>query len=490
MLIQENLSLEEKLKILSDGAKYDAACTSSGVGRKGKPGYLGNASAAGICHSFASDGRCISLLKILLTNQCVYDCKYCINRCSNDTVRTAFTPQEVCTLTMEFYRRNYIEGLFLSSGVLHSADYTMEQIYQVVQRLRTQYRFNGYIHVKAIPGASPELIEQTGFYADRMSVNLELPTAEGLKKLAPGKTREKILRPMRQIQQGIWGSARLLNGEAQNGERGGRTERPLAAYRKDAVREGGDPFLLQGRRAGFGGGAALLREDLAKSCDTPGKAQGRPFVPGGQSTQMIVGATPESDFQMMSVAQALYHNFGLKRVFYSAYIPVNQDESLPSLPGGPPLLREHRLYQADWLLRNYGFHVQELLSPDRPDFNLALDPKCDWALRHLDQFPVEIASADYSALMRVPGIGNKSALRILQARRSGSLSFESIRKMGVVLKRAQYFITCHGKMYQKIRLEEGYITRQLTGLNSAKNWEISHPGTCEQLSLFDYPGFR
>jgi len=231
MLIQENLSLEEKLKILSDGAKYDAACTSSGVGRKGKPGYLGNASAASICHSFASDGRCISLLKILLTNQCVYDCKYCINRCSNDTVRTAFTPQEVCTLTMEFYRRNYIEGLFLSSGVLHSADYTMEQIYQVVQRLRTQYRFNGYIHVKAIPGASPELIEQTGFYADRMSVNLELPTAEGLKKLAPGKTREKILRPMRQIQQGIWGSARLLNGEAQNGERGGRTERPLAGTR-------------------------------------------------------------------------------------------------------------------------------------------------------------------------------------------------------------------------------------------------------------------
>ena len=485
MLIQENLSLEEKLKILSDGAKYDAACTSSGVGRKGKPGYLGNASAAGICHSFASDGRCISLLKILLTNQCVYDCKYCINRCSNDTVRTAFTPQEVCTLTMEFYRRNYIEGLFLSSGVLHSADYTMEQIYQVVQRLRTQYRFNGYIHVKAIPGASPELIEQTGFYADRMSVNLELPTTEGLKKLAPGKTREKILRPMRQIQQGIWGSARLLNGEAQNGERGGRAERPLAAYRKDAVREGGDPFLLQGRRAGFGGGAALLREDLAKSCDTPGKAQGRPFVPGGQSTQMIVGATPESDFQMMSVAQALYHNFGLKRVFYSAYIPVNQDESLPSLPGGPPLLREHRLYQADWLLRFYGFCAEELLSEEQPNFNVFLDPKCDWALRHLELFPVEVNRADYATLLRVPGMGVKSVRRILAARKGGKLDFPDLKKLGVVMKRAVYFITCCGKMMGGIRLDQDYITSCLIGEERRSVWDIEHKDCYRQLSLFD-----
>ena len=378
MLIQEDLSIQEKLEILSDAAKYDVACTSSGVDRKGKAGMLGNTVAAGLCHSFAGDGRCISLLKILFTNQCIYDCKYCINRCSNDVVRTAFTPDEVCTLTMEFYRRNYIEGLFLSSGILYSADYTMDLIYQTLKKLREVYRFNGYIHVKAIPGADPVLIEKVGFLADRMSINLELPTADGLKKLAPGKSRSKILTPMRQIQRGITAN-----------------KFELMEYKR-----------------------------------TPS------FVPAGQSTQMIVGATPENDYQMMMVAEALYQNYDLKRVFYSAFVPVNEDSSLPALPGGPPLLREHRLYQADWLLRFYGFKASELLTEDRPNFNVFLDPKCDWALRHLELFPVEINRADYYTLLRVPGMGVKSVKRIIAARRQGLLDFESLKKMGVVLKRA------------------------------------------------------
>ena len=405
MLIQEDLSIQEKLEILSDAAKYDVACTSSGVDRKGKAGMLGNTVAAGLCHSFAGDGRCISLLKILFTNQCIYDCKYCINRCSNDVVRTAFTPDEVCTLTMEFYRRNYIEGLFLSSGILYSADYTMDLIYQTLKKLRDVYRFNGYIHVKAIPGADPVLIEKVGFLADRMSINLELPTADGLKKLAPGKSRSKILTPMRQIQRGITAN-----------------KFELMEYKR-----------------------------------TPS------FVPAGQSTQMIVGATPENDYQMMMVAEALYQNYDLKRVFYSAFVPVNEDSSLPALPGGPPLLREHRLYQADWLLRFYGFKASELLTEDRPNFNVFLDPKCDWALRHLELFPVEINRADYYTLLRVPGMGVKSVKRIIAARRQGLLDFESLKKMGVVLKRAMYFITCSGRMMYPTRMDEDYITSHLVG---------------------------
>ena len=427
MLIQEDLSIQEKLEILSDAAKYDVACTSSGVDRKGKAGMLGNTVAAGLCHSFAGDGRCISLLKILFTNQCIYDCKYCINRCSNDVVRTAFTPDEVCTLTMEFYRRNYIEGLFLSSGILYSADYTMDLIYQTLKKLREVYRFNGYIHVKAIPGADPVLIEKVGFLADRMSINLELPTAEGLKKLAPGKSRSKILTPMRQIQRGITAN-----------------KFELMEYKR-----------------------------------TPS------FVPAGQSTQMIVGATPENDYQMMMVAEALYQNYDLKRVFYSAFVPVNEDSSLPALPGGPPLLREHRLYQADWLLRYYGFHASELLSEDKPNFNVFLDPKCDWALRHLELFPVEINRADYYTLLRVPGMGVKSVKRIIAARRQGLLDFESLKKMGVVLKRAMYFITCSGRMMYPTRMDEDYITSHLVGDERRAVWDISQQGAYRQLSLFD-----
>ncbi|WP_455437382.1 putative DNA modification/repair radical SAM protein [Hungatella hathewayi] len=423
MLIQEDLSIQEKLEILSDAAKYDVACTSSGVDRKGKAGMLGNTVAAGLCHSFAGDGRCISLLKILFTNQCIYDCKYCINRCSNDVVRTSFTPDEVCTLTMEFYRRNYIEGLFLSSGILYSADYTMDLIYQTLKRLREVCRFNGYIHVKAIPGADPVLIEKVGFLADRMSINLELPTADGLKKLAPGKSRSKILAPMRQIQRGITAN-----------------KYELMEYKR-----------------------------------TPS------FVPAGQSTQMIVGATPENDYQMMMVAEALYQNYDLKRVFYSAFVPVNQDSSLPALPGGPPLLREHRLYQADWLLRFYGFRAEELLDEDHTDFNPLVDPKCSWALAHLEFFPVEVNTADYEALLRIPGVGVTSARRILAARRSGRLHIENLRKLGVVMKRAQYFLTASGKAADGLQFTPDSLLRSLIAMERP----LLPQQPMEQLSLFE-----
>jgi putative DNA modification/repair radical SAM protein len=494
MLIQENLSVQEKLKILTDAAKYDVACTSSGVRRKGKAGSIGNTSEAGICHSFSADGRCISLLKILFTNQCIYDCKYCVNRCSNDVVRTAFTPDEVCKLTIEFYRRNYIEGLFLSSGILYNANHTMELIYETLHKLRNQWHFNGYIHVKTIPGADSELVERMGFLADRMSINLELPTAEGLKILAPGKTRDKILKPMRQVQQGIAVSSHLLGYD----------------------REFKKPYATE--RAGFAGGAALIRPELAQpgallpgnhglsggGPDDPGdgqKAMQRdggerrhlpdsryartPFVPAGQSTQMIVGATPENDYQMMAVTQALYENYGLKRVFYSAYVPVNDDSCLPSVTARPPLLREHRLYQADWLLRFYGFKAEELLSEEQPNFNVFLDPKCDWALRHLELFPVEINRASYGELLRVPGMGVKSAQRIVSARKQGGLRFEDLKKMGVVLKRARYFITCKGRMMEGARLDQDYITSCLVGDERRKAWDIENRDSFRQLTLFD-----
>lgn len=422
----QGMSLMEKLGILADAAKYDVACTSSGVERKGNGHSMGNCTAAGICHSFGSDGRCISLLKILFTNHCIYDCKYCCNRCSNDIPRAAFTPEEVCTLTMEFYRRNYIEGLFLSSGIIESPTFTMELIYRTVWLLRSRYRFNGYIHVKAIPGADSEIIERLGYLADRMSVNLELPTAEGLRALAPNKHRKNILTPMRQIQNGIH------------------------ANRND---------LMLYRRAPA-------------------------FVAGGQATQMIIGATPESDYQIISVAQGLYEKFELKRVFYSAFVRVNDDASLPALPGGPPMLREHRLYQADWLLRFYGFKAEELLDEKRPFFNVMLDPKEDWAVRHLEQFPVEINRAPYEMLLRVPGIGVKSARRITAARRSGNLTFQDLKKAGVVLKRAMYFITCSGRLMYPVKLEEDYIVRNLTA--SGERMQFGQDGmSYRQMTLFD-----
>ena len=424
MKIEEKMTIREKLRILADAAKYDVACTSSGNGRRGDWNGIGNCVEAGICHSFSADGRCISLLKILLTNECVFDCHYCINRCSNDVPRAAFTPDEVCRLTMEFYRRNYIEGLFLSSGVFQNPTFTMELLYQTIYRLRKVCHFQGYIHVKAIPGAPEELIEKTGFLADRMSINLELPTADALKRLAPHKNRRNILTPMRQIQ-----------------TRRNHNQEELALYR-----------------------------------DVP------QFVPAGQSTQMIIGASGESDYEIVCVAESLYQRFELKRVFYSAFVRVNDDSLLPALPGGPPLLREHRLYQADWLLRYYGFEAKELLSEKHPNFNVFLDPKCDWALGHMEHFPVEINRAPYETLLRVPGIGVKSAQRIVKARRFSSLDFEDLRKLGVVLKRAVYFITCKGKQQYPLKMDEDFILRNLLNQRDQRFPEV---GTYQQLSLFD-----
>ena len=428
MKIQEAMSIYDKLKILTDAAKYDVACTSSGTTRHNDGTGIGNCAQAGICHSFSADGRCISLLKILFTNECIYDCKYCVNRRSNDVERTSFTPDEICTLTMEFYRRNYIEGLFLSSGILKTPDYTMELIYHALYKLRTQYNFQGYIHVKAIPGASLELVRRVGFLADRMSINLELPTAESLRLLAPHKNRKNILSPMRLVQ----------NQMIEN-------KQEVIAYR-NAPR----------------------------------------FVPAGQSTQMIIGATPESDYQILKVTESLYQKFGLKRVFYSAFVPVVEDRDLPARTGdGPPLLREHRLYQADCLLRYYHFQADELLSKEQPDFNPLFDPKCNWALKHLECFPVEINQADYRMLLRVPGVGYKSATRIVKARRMGRLDFTDLKKMGVVLKRAMYFITCNGKMMYHTKLEEDYITRNLLSTREKLPDEIRNAGY-QQLSLFDW----
>ena len=428
--IMKEMSLYDKLNILSDAAKYDVSCTSSGVERRGDGTGMGNCRKAGICHSFSSDGRCISLLKILFTNECIYDCKYCINRSSNDVVRTSFTPEEVCTLTMEFYRRNYIEGLFLSSGILKSPDYTMELIYAALYRLRHICNFQGYIHVKAIPGADQRLIRMTGFLADRMSVNMELPTAESLRLLAPHKSRKNILAPMRFVQ-----------------EKMKENHHEITLY-KNAPR----------------------------------------FVPAGQSTQMIIGATPETDYQILRVTEALYKKFDLKRVFFSAFVPVNEDKALPSIRDqGPPLLREHRLYQADWLLRFYHFEAEELLDEENQNFNVYLDPKCCWALRHLDIFPVEINRADYHTLLRVPGIGYKSAGRIVKARRWGGIGCEDLKKMGVVLKRALYFITCSGKMMYPVRIDEDSITRNLLNTRERIPEEVERM-TFRQLSLFDDMG--
>ena len=419
------MELLEKLTILSDAAKYDAACTSSGVKRSFQPGKIGNTSSsiAGCCHSFSADGRCITLLKVLMTNCCVYDCKYCVNRRSNDVRRTAFTPRELAELTIGFYRRNYIEGLFLSSGVLRNADYTTEQMIRALRILRQDYGFNGYIHAKAIPGTSPELVQQLGLLADRMSVNIELPSQQGLQTLAPDKSREAILRPMGLIRDKAFES----------------------------------------------------RQELVKYKHAPR------FAPAGQSTQLIVGATQDNDRHILRLTEALYQKYRLKRVFYSAYVPVVENTLLPSLDTKPPLLREHRLYQADWLLRFYGFRAGELLDEGQPDFDPLLDPKCCWALRHPDFFPVEVNRADYEALLRVPGIGVVSAKRILVARRGGALRAEDLKKLGVVLKRAQYFLTCSGRSTAPLRLSLEGVRRNLTATE-----RTSLPaGSLDQLSLFE-----
>lgn len=402
------MELKEKLHILADSAKYDASCSSSGSTRKNING-IGNAAPAGICHSFSSDGRCISLLKILMTNCCIYDCKYCINRRTNNVKRAIFTPEEICSLTINFYRRNYIEGLFLSSGIIKNPDYTMNLIIETISLLRNKYHFGGYIHAKAIPGASQYLIKKLGLLVDRLSANIELPTENGLKLLAPNKNTEKVENVMK--------------------------------YVKDN--------------------------------------KNKKFVPAGQSTQMIIGATRESDFDIMNKSELMYRNYNLKRVFYSAYVSVNKDNLLPTLEV-PPLKREHRLYQADWLLRFYNFKVDDLLSINNPNFNILIDPKADWALRHLDEFPKEINSCSYYDLLKIPGIGVTSAQRIISSRKHFKIDFKDLKKMGIVLKRASYFITCNGKYFIDSNLfKKEFIESNLVLVDREKT-----NNNINQLSLF------
>ncbi|MBW9149504.1 putative DNA modification/repair radical SAM protein [Clostridium sp. CM028] len=412
------MDIMKKLEILSNSAKYDASCSSSGSNRKNTKGGIGNAASTGICHSWSQDGRCISLLKILYTNKCIYDCKYCINRASNDLERTSFTPKEVVDLTINFYRRNYIEGLFLSSGVERSPDYTMENLVRILKDLRLIHKFNGYIHVKAIPGSDPKLIYEAGLYADRMSVNIELPSEKSLKLLAPQKNKADILKPMR-----------------------------------------------------------LIKHSIIESNEYKKKGFKAPrFTPGGQSTQIMVGATNESDLRVISLTEGLYNTFGLKRVYYSAYVPVVQHANLPAIQSTPPILKEHRMYQADWLLRYYGFKANELLDEQNPNFDINLDPKAFWALNNLDKFPLEVNNAPYETLLRVPGIGVTSALRIIKSRRLCNLSYDNLKKIGVVLKRARYFITCSGKFYGDKAMERGRIINYLLDYES-----FDKP---QQMSLF------
>ena len=391
------MDIATKLEILADAAKYDVACTSSGVNRSAKKGELGNTIDAGICHSFTADGRCITLLKVLMTNACIYNCAYCVNRAENEVRRAVFKPRELADLTIGFYRRNYIEGLFLSSGVIKSPDYTTELMICTLSILRNEYKFRGYIHAKAVPGTSPELVEQLGHLADRMSVNMELPSRQSLALLAPDKSKQNIIAPMRQI--------------------------------KNSIAEDRDT-------------RALMRRNTTYYSQAPIALKTRAFAPAGQSTQMIIGATPESDYQILTLSSALYRTLSLKRVFFSAYLPVNADKRLPN--AGVQLNREHRLYQADWLLRFYGFNVSEIIDEDNPFLAPDVDPKANWALNHLDFFPVEVNSAPLEALLRVPGIGVRGAKLICRARRQSTLGEAELRKLGIAYKRARYFITMNG----------------------------------------------
>ncbi len=411
-----NENIFEKLKILADAAKYDVSCVSSGVDRKNnKIGSIGNASASGICHTWSADGRCISLLKILLTNDCIYDCMYCLNRVTNNVERATFTPEEVAELTIQFYRRNYIEGLFLSSAVNVSPNHTMENIYKTLLLLRTKYMFGGYIHVKIIPGADPEIIKKTGFLADRMSVNIELPTTESLQLLAPQKKTEKLLLPMNQI----------------------KTETQINSEERKKYK------------------------NVKK------------FVPGGQSTQVIIGATNDSDSTILNLSQSLYDKINMKRVFFSAYIPVISSPNLPALSTVPPLKREHRLYQADWLMRFYQFKSEELFTDTERNLDLEFDPKITWAFRNIDKFPIEVNKASYEDLLRIPGFGVLTVNRIIKERRGALLTYDSLKKMRTALNRAKYFITVNGKYYGGVGVEPEYI----------KN-EIRQKELQEQLNLF------
>lgn len=422
------MDLMDKLKILSNAAKYDVSCSSSGSKRKNTNNGLGDASESGICHSFTPDGRCISLLKILFSNDCVFDCKYCINGASRDFLRVSFTPEDVCNLTINFYRRNYIEGLFLSSAIIKNPNYTMELLLKTVKKLRLEKNFNGYIHLKAIPGADEHLIQEAGTYVDRMSVNIELPSSDSLKLLAPQKSKANILKPMGVIKNTI-----------------------------------------------------INYSEMKKSIkSTP------IFVPGGQSTQLIVGATPESDRKIIKLSENLYNKFSLKRVYYSAYVPVIKDNKLLPDITHPPMLREHRLYQADWLLRYYGFKADELLKNEDDNFDLNFDPKTYWALSNLNEFPIEINKASYENLLRIPGIGVTSAKKILKVRRVHNLTFEDLKKLRLVLKRAKYFITCSGKYCGDILFDDVRIKNKLLEQNLPKHNSINP----NQLSFFDKPSIE
>lgn len=377
-----NEKIVEKLSILADAAKYDVSCSSSGSKRKNKDKGLGNAEGMGICHAYTEDGRCVSLLKILLTNHCIFDCAYCVSRKSNDVKRAAFTVQEVVDLTINFYRRNYIEGLFLSSGIFSSADYTMERLVRIAKKLRTEHNFHGYIHLKAIPGASEELLKEAGMYADRLSVNVEMPTEQSLALLAPDKNRNDMIRPMQ--------------------------------YLKNEI--------------------IAHREENSKA---PKKTL---FAPAGQSTQMVIGATPESDFQILKMSDAFYQKLQLKRVYYSGYVPISNDNRLPSIGTPVPMVRENRLYQADWLMRFYGFKVDEIISADDPFLDMQIDPKLSWALKNLHQFPVDINKADLELLKRIPGIGVQSAQKIWEARKFRTLTWDHLTKFNIAANRARYFV--------------------------------------------------
>ena len=473
---KEEQSLEQKLEILADAAKYDVACTSSGVDRAGKKGYLGNSCAAGVCHTFAADGRCVSLLKILMTNHCIYDCKYCKNRVSNDVERATFTPEEICKLTIEFYKRNYIEGLFLSSGVLKNPDYTMEKMIETLRMLRTEYYFNGYIHVKAIPGASKELIYSAGLLADRISINMELPTQASLEKLAPNKNMTNIIRPMSQIS-GTIAVHRLESGKSARMERAGINKHLIhSIWGKETKQITGEEhsLLINQKEDVFLFPADKKDLDLKRS-----------FAPAGQSTQMIIGATDETDLELIRTTQNLYKSFDLKRVFYSGYIPINEDDMLPALDTKVPLLREHRLYQADWLLRYYGFYADELLDEKNPYFDNLIDPKCNWALEHLEHFPIEINKASWEELLRVPGIGPTGVKKIMSARKYCSVTFPMLKKMRIALNRAQYFITCNGKMLYSTPMEQSYIRNRLVDVDALDVIKIEGQDvTCKQMNLF------
>lgn len=433
-----------KLALLADAAKYDVACTSSGIDRDARMGALGNATAAGICHSFSADGRCITLLKVLFTNVCVFDCAYCASRCSNDVPRVSFRPRELADLTMEFYRRNYIEGLFLSSGVLKSPDYTMERIIECLRILREEYGFRGYIHAKAVPGTSSDLLAALGLLADRISVNMELPSSESLALLCPNKTRDSIVAPMRQIREGI-------------------------AEDRDT--------------------RALMRRDACYMAQRRPARKTRAFAPAGQSTQMIIGATPETDFQILNLSSSLYKTMHMKRVFFSAYLSVNEDGRLPQ-GNAVQLDREHRLYQADWLMRFYKFDAAELIDEGQPFLATDIDPKANWAINHLDRFPIEVNTAPYEELLRVPGIGVRGAKAIVGARRATALGEAELRKLGVAYKRARFFITCRGR-YQGhgTRFDKESLHAQLAApIQAGSHGRRSGKVLAGQMSLFDDGG--